>query len=265
MPTPSVDAFAALARSSPWRWSTLRFTDRRTRSGGRIPVRAWLRRPDALRVETPDGELLQVVREPRSDVGVLTLGGGRTVSLPWPTEGAPPATRPDGLVAERPDGLSYDAPMYQDYFWVAMLDPVELADGRDHDTGEPAGPALGVESLLEVEHAGRAAWEAVVRPTGVYEPRCGCCPLLRTREIDLLEYEGYPEAVLAAYPEAFRVRLDVGTGVCVLTAEIGGLTPGAGHVVRIEAVDEPMDDALFRDRRPRPRLRFGWNAYPGAT
>ena len=253
MPTPSADAFAALARSSPWRWSTLRFTDRRTRSGGRIPVRAWLRRPDALRVETPDGELLQVVRERRSDVGVLTLGGGRTVSRPWPTEGEPPATRPDGLVAERPDGLSYDAPMYQDYFWVAMLDPVELADGLDHDTGEADGPPLLVDDLAEVDHGGRPAWQAVVRPTAVYEPRCACCPLLRTREIDILEY-GAP--MLDAYPEAFRVRLDVGTGVCVRTEEIGGLTPGAGHEMLIEAVDEPMDDDLFRDHRRRRRGFF---------
>ena len=74
----------------------------------------------------------------------------------------------------------------------------------------------------------------------------------------------YPAAMLDEYPEAFRVRLDVGTGVCVLTKEIGGLTPGAGHEVRMEAVDEPMDDELFRDRRQlRPSL--GWSQYPGPT
>lgn len=250
MPLPSVDAFAALARSSPWLWSTLRFTDRRTRSGGRIPVRAWLRRPDALRVETPEGALVQVVRE-------------------QPRMPSDPVFRPDGLVAERECGLGYDAPMFQDYFWVAMLDPVELADGRDHETGEPAEPALEIESLAEVTHAGRPAWEAVVRPTEVYEPRCGCCPLLRTRAIDLLEYRDYPEHVLPAYPDAYRVRLDVGTGVCVRTEEIGGLTPGAGHEVVIEAVDEPMDDDLFVDPRRR-RRRFGWSPvpvrqYPGPT
>ena len=57
--------------------------------------------------------------------------------------------------------------------------------------------------------------------------------------------------MLADYPDAFRVRLDVGTGVCVRTEQIGGLTPGAGHDVRIEAVDEPMPDDLF------PRVRHG--------
>ena len=268
MPDLSADAFVALARSSPWRWTTLRFTERRVQARGRDAVRAWLRRPDALRVETVDGALVQVVRERRQEVGVLTARGGRRQYLAWPTDdGAPaPEFRPDGLVATRPPTceVSYDAPMYQDYFWVAMLDPVELADGRDFDTGDVARLALDVESVAEVDHFGRAAWEAVVRPTDVYEPRCGCCPLLRTRRIDVLEWEDHPGGVLAEYPDAYRVRLDVGTGVCVRTEHIGGLTPGAGHEVRIESVDEPMDDALFRDRR-QLRRRFGWKQYPGPT
>ena len=254
MPVPSADDFAALARSSPWRWSTLRFTEGRAQPGARDTLRAWLRRPDALRVESRDGALLQVVRERRQEVGVLTLRGGRSQYLPWPgdAEAPPPEFRPDGLVADRPStrALSYDAPMYQDYFWVAMLDPVELADGQEAETGEVARPALTVDGVAEVDHFGRAAWEAVVRPTDVYEPRCGCCPLLRTRRIALLEYAGTDRVGPPAdFPEAFRVRVDVGTGVCVLTEEIGGRTPGAGHQVRIEAVDEPMDDALFAGRR----------------
>ena len=266
MPAPSPVDFAALARSSPWRWSTLRFTERRVRPDARVGLRAWLRRPDAVRVESLGGALVQVVRERRQEVGVLSISGGRSERLPWPGDpGAPePRFRPDGLVASRPStrALSYDAPMYQDYFWVAMLDPVELADGLDHDSGEPAGPPLLVDDVAEVDHGGRPAWQAVVRPTSVYEPRCACCPLLRTRDIDVLEY-GAP--MLAEYPEAFRVRLDVGTGVCVLTEEIGGLTPRAGHEVLIEAVDDPMDDALFRDPRRLPRPRFGWSQYPGPT
>lgn len=252
MPVPSVDAFAALARSSPWRWSTLRFTEGRIRPEARDGIRAWLRRPDAVRVETLGGALVQIVHERRQSVGMLTAAGGRTDHLPWPGDaGAPaPTFRPDGLVAARPSTweLSYDAPMYQDYFWVAMLDPVELADGLDRDTRDVAGSALDVDAVREVDHFGRPAWEAVVRPTEAYEPRCSCCPLLRTRRIDVLEYGEDGHRLLAAYPEAFRVRLDVGTGVCVLTEEIGGLSPGTRHAVRIEAVDEPMDDALFRDR-----------------
>lgn len=232
MTTPSADTFAALARSSPWRWTTLRFTvgwpGDPWKPGA---VRAWLRRPDLLRVGTLDGALLQVVREPRRN--------------PAPD----PGIRPDGLVAERRRSWDHDCddPMYQDYHWVAMLDPVELGDGRDPDT-DALVPALDPEFLAEVDHGGRPAWEAVVVPADTYEPRCGCCPLLRTRAVDLLEFDGRPEHLLGAYAEAFRVRLDVGTGVCVFTEEIGGQRPGHGHDLRIEAVDEPMVDDLFRSQ-----------------
>ncbi|UOY01338.1 hypothetical protein [Blastococcus sp. PRF04-17] len=266
MPVPTADAFAALARSSPWRWSTLRFTVRRARQPDRAePLRAWLRRPDLLRVETLHGALVQIVREPPTTVAVLGFPptAGTQLTYRWPVEGPAPVLRADGLVDLRPPDLSYDAPMFQDYRWVAMLDPVELADGQDPDTGEP-GPPLVVDSVSELEHAGRAAWEAVVRTTAFYEPRCGCCPLLRCRDVDVYEYRDHPQHVLAAYPDAYRVRLDVGTGVCVFTEEIGGLTPGEGHDLRIEAVDEPMDDDLFVEPPRGPfRPRFGWSPLPG--
>jgi hypothetical protein len=252
-----VDAFTALARSSPWRWSTLRFTVRRGLEGRVDPVRAWLRRPDVLRVETLAGELLEIVREAGAAVAALTPDGGHPIDLSW--DGArPPVLRPDGLVDQRPADrwtTIYDAPMFEDYRWVAFLDPVELADGINRDTGARV-PALAVESVTEVEHAGRPAWEAVVRTTPAYEPRCGCCPLLRSREVDLLEYGPGSERLLPTYPVAHRVRLDVGTGVCVSTGEIGGPTPGRGHDLRIEAVDEPMGDDLFvRPRRGLFRRR----------
>ncbi|MGY1634561.1 hypothetical protein ACI784_22915 [Geodermatophilus sp. SYSU D01186] len=238
---PDADDLRALARSSPWRWTTLRFTLRRWRVGG--PVRAWVRRPDALRVEAVDGGLLQVVREQRRQVGVLTADGGRTLTLPWPAEGPAPVLRGDGLVAERPRELSYDDPMYQSYEWVALLDPVELADGRDATTGAPGPAGLEVDRVTEVEHGGRPAWEAVVRTTPAYEPRCACCSLLRDRRIDELEWGAPQEG--AEYPTRHRVRLDVQTGVCVLTEALDGTWAGDGHDLRIEAVDEPMDDRLF--------------------
>jgi hypothetical protein len=239
---PDADDVRALARSSPWRWTTLRFTVRWPGHPWRVePVRAWLRRPDRLRVETLDGGLLQVVHEPGTQTVLSGPGGGRTVVCPWPSDGPAPVWRPDGLVAVRPDGLSYDAPMYQSYDWVAMLDPVELADGRDPGTGGDAGsPALEIDVVTEVEHGGRPAWEAYVRTTPVYEPRCGCCPLLRSPEVDEREYG----SVRGPYPDRQRVRLDVQTGVCVLADDPDGL--GTGHDVRIEAVDEPIPDSLFR-------------------
>ena len=259
-PPTSVD-FAALARSSPWRWTTLRFTARWPGDPWRSQeLRAWLRRPDRLRVETVDGALVQVVHESPQRVGVLTSHGDRyTATLPWWS--APDAPRPplrsDGLVAARPDRLSsdfsYDAPMYRDYFWVAMLDPAELADGRDPGTGaSPSGTVI--DTIAEAEHAGRPAWEAIVRPTPAYEPRCTCCSLLRSRDIDVAEAESGAgdDVILDEYPEAYRVRLDVGTGVCVLTEPIGGSQPGSGHELWIEAVDEPMADEMFR-APPSPR------------
>ncbi|SFE66484.1 hypothetical protein [Blastococcus tunisiensis] len=227
--TPSADSFAALARSSPWRWSTLRFTVRWTgpHPPSRGPVRAWLRRPDVLRVESAEGGLLQVVRE-RGAV--------------WPRPR--PRLRPDGLVEDRRESWdhSLDDPMFQNYHWVAMLDPAELADGRDQDTGALV-PALDVDDVGEVGHGGRPAWEAVVRARPGYEPRCGCCSLLRTPEVDAAE--SLPQGLLDAYPEAYRVRLDRQTGVCVLLEAIGAPVPVAGHDLRIEAVDEPMPDELF--------------------
>ena len=56
--TVSEESFAALCRSSPWRWDTVRFTlywvseDPDTAAH---PVRVWLRRPSDVRVETLQG------------------------------------------------------------------------------------------------------------------------------------------------------------------------------------------------------------------
>ncbi|WP_007025709.1 hypothetical protein [Saccharomonospora iraqiensis] len=237
-PTPA--DLADLARSAPRRWTTLRFTlirhagepapaDRGTVPGS-VPdwatdgVRARLRRPDALRVETRDGTPLQVTRTPGN--------------------------------ADRDDAL-----MFQDYHWVAMLHPAELADGEHEDMGH--GDPLRFDDLRVVRHHGRPAWQADVRPTGFYAPRCPCCPLLFSAESEdaggdddseWLLRNRYPEL---RYPEAHRVRLDVATGVCVSTEELGGSRPGRGHDVRIEAVDEPMPDSLFSDATRRPPGRWG--------
>ena len=100
---------------------------------GLVAVRAWLRRPGLLRVERLDGTLDLVVREerPRSVGMALTVEGGR----PLPPRPMPGAVRPvydvDGLVEQRPEDVDCDDPIYQSYDWVAMLDPVELADGAD--------------------------------------------------------------------------------------------------------------------------------------
>jgi hypothetical protein len=260
---PSEDAFAALARSSPWRWSTLRFTV--SWSGDHWKpgaVRAWARRPDSLRVESVDGALLRAERTDPPTVAGYGSGGGSVRRMVWASQTTTPALRADGLVAERPGGpfLTYDDPMHDSYHWVAMLDPAELADGNGAEDGmlDP----LSIHSVAEVEHAGRRAWEAIVDPTPEYEPRCGCCPLLRSLLVDEREWGVDSENLLDEYPEAYRVRLDVGTGVCVLTEAIGGSIAGAGHDLRIEAVDEPMAEDLFVEPHRWPSGRAGWQPLP---
>jgi hypothetical protein len=269
---PSPADFAALARSSPWRWTTLRFTVRWPGDLWRTQeLRAWLRRPDRLRVETLDARLVQIVHESPQQVGVVTPHGDRyAATLSWWTasDAAQPPRRADGLVAARPErfstDFSYDAPMYRDYFWGAMLDPVELADGRSPDT-DASLPGTEIDAVAQVEHAGRPAWEAILRRTPAYQPRCTCCSLLRSREVDLAEAESGAgdKVVLDEYPEAYRVRLDVGTGVCVLTEPIGGGTPRSGHELQIEAAHEPMLENLFRSPPSPEPPRPGWAPSPG--
>ena len=227
MTDPRLQQFRALTCSSPSRWQTLRLVVRwhGQHPSWPEPVRAWVRRPDGLRVETLGGQLVRAERESGGDssTALLTRDG----------RGLPP---PPQLPDVRPDD-----PMFQDYRWVAMLDPAELA-------------TCDVRDLREVDHYGRPAWEAVLRPTDDYDPRCPCCPLLHSRQSDQLDAEasGLPTHELDfQYAAAHRVRLDAETGVCVLTEEIGGSHAGSGHEALIEAVDEPMPDELFSARRRR--------------
>ncbi|WP_019814058.1 hypothetical protein [Saccharomonospora saliphila] len=225
---PTVEEFMALARSSPTLWLTLRCTVTRRRphpspeDGGTVPdwlpdwasagVRAWVRRPDAQRVEAADGTVLDI------------------------TSGHQPIH-------------GHDTPLFQDYHWVAMLAPGELGEGTD-DLGEPGPAPVTADTVVDVTHGGRRAWQADLRPTEYYDPLCGCCPLLFSAESEDIEAGAGATPLRERYPglryaDAHRVRLDVATGVCVYTEELGGSRPGAGHDVRIEAVDEPMPDSLF--------------------
>lgn len=252
---PTVEEFRGLARSSPWRWRTLRFTV--TQHGhSSVPVRAWVARPDWLRVENIDGALLFATDEPPQpgSRSLLTTGGGRVVCDLPPAAEVAPIYGEDGLVAERPGEARYDDPMYQNYLWVAMLDPVELADGADPHS--PPGTAVGspvhLDDLTAVDHRGRLAWEARCRPGDAYWPRCSCCALHLSPQSDAIASPGMPADFVFA--ESHRVRLDVGTGVCVLSEELGGTRDGWGHEVEIEAVDEAMPESLFHEGRHRRKL-----------
>lgn len=196
---PTPERFRRLARSAPYRWWSLLLEGTWGPSVG--PLRIRVEQPDLLRAEHLDGAV---------------LFDGRQGSL-----GSSPAPAPvpeldmDGLVttARRPWSDGPELPMWQDYRFVAVLDPYELSDGVD------------VLELAAVEHYGRPAWEVLLRPTDGYEPRCACCPLMRTRATDLAEgLDPLPE-----YARAHRVRLDVTTGVCVSAREVGGTAQGSGH------------------------------------
>lgn len=239
--------FRALARSAPWRWRALRFTIGERRGGeprAAHTARAYVRKPGRQRVETIDGAVLD-----------------RTVD---PEATGPPAVEldADGLLARMPEGpptarFGFEPPMHENYRWVAMLDPYELTDGWCWDEGCD-GPAPGTEILdLEaVEHHGRAAWQARLRTTRCYDPRCGCCPLLYSAESEAAEdREPQPAGVFA---DAYLVRLDVATGVCVRSEDLGGAACGQGHDMAIEAVDEDMPDELFGRRRSRGRRSWSY-------
>jgi hypothetical protein len=210
---PTEEAFRALAGSSPWRWSTLHFT----RRGEGSPVEAWVRRPGWMRVRV-DGHDELIADEPGSSTATawaVSTGG------PAPDDEAPPALES----VFRPDD-----PMYQDYTWVAMLDPFELS----HHTR--------IANLAEGSRGGRDVWRARVWAEDGYEPRCGCCPLLWSEISERDEAsnggptwrEGHPEVV---YADGFDVALDVQTGVLVELRPRGGDRPDDTIDVDIHAVD----------------------------
>jgi hypothetical protein len=250
---PTVERFRALARSSPWRWSTLRYVQQQDPSGrGEGPVRVRIRRPKLARVERLDGTLLRVLREePQTFTPLSRDGNARPVELPGVADAVVDFDA-DGLVRRRPEGWEYDADtaMVGNYYDVAMLDPLELADGHD------GGPGTIIEDVRIVDHRGREAWEAILRPTAVYEPRCPCCSLLLSELIEEAGSELRAEDAGFAYPDAHRVRLDVETGVCVASEQLGGTRAGTGHDITIEAVNEPMGDELFPPPEPARWSRF---------
>ncbi|MEU6643139.1 hypothetical protein ABZ863_11365 [Saccharomonospora sp. NPDC046836] len=182
--SPTPQQFTALARSSPWRWRTLRFTvSWRLPDWGFPAVRAWVRRPDGLRVETLDGELLDANGASRRQVHSSSVSSPR-----WSTMADRPGRRPCGRRRRTPRAARA----------VRCCSP---ASGEDKEAS-------------------------------------GGGPLLRERDPGL------------RYADAYLVRLDVATGVCVYAEELGGSRAGAGHDVTIEAVGERLPDEFFTQQIP---------------
>lgn len=198
---PTADDFRALARSGPWRFTSAHFT-RRGAGAGPGGVEVWLDRPGRMRVCTAGSE--------RTWVDGQEGCPGRT---PDPTRlwarDLVPTLRPDGLVTDRPPGsFPWDThevndPMYDNYRWVAMLDPLELSE------------AVDLTDVRETTHHGRPVWAARAVPTQEYAPRCGCCALLWSEVSDRDEYGEEADLSGNDYPLAWEVVLDMATAIVV--------------------------------------------------
>jgi hypothetical protein len=228
-------AFRHLCRSSPWKWQSLRFEylDRPlTGSESSAPaapddlVRAWLRRPGALRLETAGGLVIG------STTGINDSRGGLYVSSTrktWllPPNLVTPVYDDDGLVRRRPEA-AYGEPSFGNGRFAAALDPVELAGNSPVPLEFPNANAVELGAITNVAHEGRPALETTVSPNPSYRPADPSAPLCR--------------------PGRTVLRVDVGTGGCVASRRLAGPAgdgPGYGHWLRILGVDEYMLDDLF--------------------
>jgi hypothetical protein len=243
---PTVDTFRALARSSPWRWRTLHFSHR----DGMCEVEAWVRRPLELLVRRAGERDQYVTGVPYTVSSLRTTGDGPIPEVPERRvpQAVEPTLRADGLVAERPAAwwIDYDDPMYQNFSWVAMLDPVELS----HD--------VRVEQLRVDTVAGRDVWRAFLVAEPGYDPRCGgnCCELLYSEAGLIADFADDPEGVPEdwrgrRYPDGYDVALDVGTGVVVRCRPVGGDADAPWLENDIHEVDADLD-AVFAGRVPTP-------------
>ena len=256
---PTADDFRALARSSPWRFTTVHFTHRRQRDAGSTPdgepVEAWLdRRLGRVVVRSPGG--VEVAEGPPygAAVSLMTCDDDDACAVPSPPSPEPEVVlRPDGLVARRPEDWHFDHgdPMWQDYRWTAMLDPAELSRGVD------------VSEVVATTLRGRLTWSAACRPLlgagedrgNGYTPRCGCCPLLDSPAARIHEY-GREDPTLTSGDLAtvYCVHLDVQTGIVVDITPLDGLD-GTSLSNELHAVDAPLDPPPQRPEQPGRRPR----------
>jgi hypothetical protein len=246
--------FRNLCRSSPWKWQTLRFeyVDR-TAPGPDSPddnpdpgntVRAWLRRPGALRLESADGVVLH------STTGINDSRDGFYVSSTrksWllPPQLVTPVFDDGGLVRRRPEA-AYGEPCFGNSRFAAALDPVELAGNAPVPIEFPNLNAVEIGPVIPVDHQGRPALQTVVVPNAAYRPSDPGSPLCQ--------------------PGRNLIRIDVGTGVCVLSRALEDDSKGGGHWLRILGVDEYMLDDLFLAESMNltdVRRHISWDISPG--
>ncbi|WP_035776202.1 hypothetical protein [Arthrobacter sp. H5] len=221
--------FRSLCRSSPWRWDTLRFeVFWRGPDGASPPLRAWIRRPAALRVEAADGSLLHSSTGTEGSRDSLYVSATRKSWLLAPRL-VTPVYNDAGYVHRRPEA-AYGDPAFGDPRWSAMLDPVEFAGDSPVAFESPFANRVELVDIAAEEHEGRPVLAATVSPNITYKPNAQGFPLIG--------------------PGRTRVAVDVRTGICVSTLVLDGGRTGGGHSLKILGSDEYMVDDLFVDSPP---------------
>lgn len=227
-PADLAGVFRNLCRSSPWKWQSLRFEywDRAFESApgpGDPFVRAWLRRPGALRLENPAGLVLHSTTGINDSRDVFYVSATRKSWL-LPPHLVTPVYDDAGRVRRRPEA-AYGEPGFGNGRFSAALDPVELAGNAPVPIEFPGSNPLDIKDVRHAEHEGRPVLEAVVVPNAAYRPGDTAAPLCLSGST--------------------RLRVDLGTGVCVASQSLEPGTEEYGHWIRILAVDEYMLDDLF--------------------
>ncbi|SDI21731.1 hypothetical protein SAMN05216555_101337 [Arthrobacter cupressi] len=215
--------FRNLCRSSPWKWTSLRFEYRDLPGDGSGPLKAWLRRPGALRLENADGVLLHSTTGINDSRDSFYVRSSRSSWL-LPAHLVTPVYDGAGLVRRRPEA-AYGEPSFGNGRLAAALDPVELAGNAPVPIEFPESNPVALGAVREVDHEGRPALESVVVPGPNYSPADPGSPL--------------------CLPGRTRLRIDTATGVCVASEALDDGAAGTGHWIRILGVDEYMLDDLF--------------------